>query len=288
MVLWSLIKESGYKVKAKDFFSFQKQVLMNRSQIQDLDEYLDILHQIDKVQSFPIAIKQSVYDSFISAYLNGCTYQELRFNATKRSQKGTVDLDAIIVSARAGMEKARIHFGIDGDLALCMGRDCTEAANTAVFKKALQYHRKGVKTLDLAGPYTYSEDQKKLFPKLFQEAKKAGLQLTVHAAELDHDDLEWELKWLVEDLKPDRIGHGVHLCKFPSLLKKASNIGIHLEVCITSNLMTRAVSSKKEFKQIFQTFADYGIDYSINTDATYLLKTDIAKEHQLFEEIKRL
>jgi adenosine deaminase len=54
--------------------------------------------------------------------------------------------------------------------------------------------------------------------------------------------------------------------------------GITLEVCPTSNLNTRVVSSWDEFRWIFDTFKRNGVKYTINTDGPEMLKTYIRDE----------
>lgn len=285
VILWTLIKESGFKVKSKDFFDFEDTLLMDRSKIDSLDKYLEILHRIDEAQSFPRAIELSVYDAFSSSYLAGCTELQLRWNPVKRSQNQKIDLDTLIVAARAGAERAKNYFGIGGSMILCMGRDLEPAANSAIFSKALQYNHKGVTGIDVAGPESQrlSDD----YVTFYRVAKDVGLETTIHCGETVHDGAEEELAFVVERLKPDRIGHGIQIHKYPKLMKKASNAGIHFEICMTSNLTTRAVESLEQFKEIFRIFEENQLKYSINTDATYLLKTNIRKENELFNSLKK-
>lgn len=286
VILFQLIRESGYKIKSKDFFDFEKTILMDRNNVDSLDSYLEVLHQVDEAQSFPRAIELCVYDAFVSSYLAGCTHLELRWNPVKRSQNQKVDLDTLIVAARAGAERAKNYFGISGTMLLCMGRDLNEAANKAIFHKALQYSGKGVSGIDVAGP-----EKTQLHPEFqyfYEVANVKGMITTVHTAETFHDGTEDELAYVLERLKPKRIGHGIQIHRFPRLLKLAERMDIEFEVCITSNLTTRAVNSIEDFVPIFRAFEDHHIKFSINTDATYLLKTDIRKEQALFESVKKL
>lgn len=298
VVLFELIKESGYKFRANDFWDFERQVLLDRNNVSDLNSYLDILHTIDRAQSSPTAIKRSVYNAFVSSYLAGCRYLELRWNPIKRSQGGSIDLDALIVAARAGMEKARVNFGIDGGLILCMGRDISAEANKAIFRKALQYNGKGVIGVDIAGPYMIPPPEMDTrsksefiaqahmahgFPDFYMEANDEGLITTVHAGEEPHHAVREELTFVMEVLRPRRIGHGIQIYKFPDLMEAAR--GFHFELCLSSNLATRAVKSEEEYAQILGSFLEHGLDYSVNTDATFLLRTDIRKENSLHQKI---
>ena len=283
VLLFELIQEAGLK-GAKDYWQFFKKVTADRSKVKDLDDYLEVLHIIDDAQSSPRAVELSVYNSYVNSYLNGCRYLELRWNPYKRSSKFKIDLDKLIISARAGYEKAKSTFGIDGGLMLCLGRDVSKEANEGIFKKAIKYHKKGVIGIDIAGPEKLQLHDE--FQNYYVTANAMEMETTIHAGETDHEGVEDELAFVLEKYKPNRIGHGVQIHRFPKLMKIASKNGIHFEICITSNLTTKAVESKEKFAEIFRIFEDNKIDYSINTDATFALDTNIHKENELYKEIK--
>lgn len=285
VLLYEMIQDAGLK-GAKDYWSFLRKVTMDRSKIKNLDNYLDVLHIIDDAQSSPRAVELSVYNSYVNSFLKGCNYLELRWNPYKRSSKFKIDLDKLIISARAGYEKAKSTFGIDGGLILCLGRDVPAEANEGIFKKAIKYHKKGVIGIDVAGPETLKLQEE--FEHYYMTANSLGMETTIHVGEIDHDGVEDELAYVLEKYKPKRIGHGVQIHRFPKLLKLAAKNNVHFEICITSNLTTKAVKTKEDFIKIFKSFEDHKIDYSINTDATFALNTNITLENQLYQEIKNM
>ena len=83
---------------------------------------------------------------------------------------------------------------------------------------------------------------------------------------------------MIEQLEPDRIGHGVKAAYDPRTLGMIRERGIVLEVCPTSNLNTRVVSGWDEFRWIFDTFRRNEIRFTINTDGPEMLKTYIRDE----------
>jgi adenosine deaminase len=283
--LWQLIRESGYKTGFKSYHDFEAFTKMKKDG--DFDEYLNKLHWIDKVQSSPLAIEACVYDAFVSSYLAGAEYLELRFNPTKRSQGGLIDLDSIITSAISGMNRAKTIFGINGGLTLCLGWDCTDEANIAVAKKAMQYSQAGVVGLDIAGPYAMATpESRELFTQLFHKAALSGLQLTCHAGELNHPDVEDELLWAITCLGVNRIGHGIQIVRYPRLMELAANRHILFEICPSSNLATGAAEDQELSGQeflggVFYALRGNGLRWQICTDSTYPLNTDIRKEHEL-------
>jgi len=280
-VLWEIVRESGLKTGAKTYWDFEQHTKMDK--VKDLDSYLKVLHAIDEAQSSPLAVERSVYSAYRSAYLAGCTYLELRWNCVKRSQHGRIDLDRLIVAGRAGYERARMMYGIQGGMILCLGRDCTEEENEALFKKAMQYHKKGVIGIDIAGPEKHEMPDS--FVHYYRAANAIEMLTTCHVGEYNHDGVDDEIAFVLEKLKPQRIGHGIQITRFPKLMKKAAADRIHFEICITSNLVTKAVADTQEMHKILNIMGENGLESTICTDATFPLNTNIAKETELLRKI---
>lgn len=287
ILLFEMICETGIKIKTKDYNKFVDTLIMEKQGVKSLEDYLNVLAVIDETQSSPRAVELSFYDSYKNAFLAGCKYLELRWNPYKRSQDFKIDLDKLIVAAKAGYDKANSIFGINGGMIFCLGRDCTEAQNDGIFKKAIQYYRKGVIGIDVAGPEG-KVPLKPEFEQYYKIANALGLITTIHCGEQNYEGVEDTLATVLEKYKPKRIGHGVQIHRFPELMKKASNMGIMFEICISSNLVTRAVESKEKFKEIFEIFNEYQLNYTICTDATFSLQTNIAKENAIYESLKQL
>lgn len=286
MVLYELIRENGLKIKSKDYEDFERSTKIGNSK--NLDQYLSVLHAIEKIQRSPKAVERSTYSCFRSSYLSGCRELELRWNPYKRCDNFVIDMDSLIMSSLSGMSKAKRIFGIRGTQAFCLGTDVPAVGNEAILKKALLYKDSGVTTLDLAGPVknvrSITDTE---IDKHFRKAREKGMTLTIHAGEEFREDTEEELDYVL-NLKPHRIGHGVQLHRYPRLMKKVSRMGIELEICISSNLATRSIGSLADFVSVFRAFEEHGVKYSINTDATFSLDTTIAREHELYRQVKGL
>ena len=283
VLLFEMICETGIKMKTKQYEQFVDTLLMN-GKVNNLDDYLNIIHTIDEVQSSPRAIELSFYDSYKNAFLAGCEYLELRWNPYKRSQNFKIDLDKLIVSARSGYEKANSIFGIEGAMIFCLGRDCTEEQNEGIFKKAIQYFKRGVIGIDVAGPES-KVPLKPEFEQYYKTAKALGMTTTIHCGEPNYEGVEDTLATILERYKPKRIGHGVQIHRFPNLMKLASSMGVTFEICISSNLITKAVESKEKFIEIFKIFEENQINYTICTDTTFSLNTNIANENRIYQEL---
>ena len=89
----------------------------------------------------------------------------------------------------------------------------------------------------------------------------------------------------METLAPERIGHGVLAARDPSLCAALAERQIVLEICPTSNLLTRALADEAEVRETFRTFAEHGVLYTIATDGPEMMRTHLRDEFELLLRI---
>lgn len=116
------------------------------------------------------------------------------------------------------------------------------------------------------------------FRDVFAFAKKNGLALVPHAGEIDGPASIWSCV----ELGADRIGHGIRAADDPALMRRLRDDQIPLEVCITSNVCTGAVTSldAHPVRKLF----DAGVPITINTDDPALFATSLACEYALAKD----
>ena len=172
------------------------------------------------------------------------TTAEIRFNPMKRNRGGERDLDHIIMAAVRGLDRASLEYPqVRAGILLMMDRTFDERQNAIIVEKAIRYASRGIVGVDIAGPrpepgpYPYRD----LAP-LVQAARDAGLGVTVHVGE---EGFPEEIAEVVETLAPDRIGHGVLAARDPELTALLAARGTVLEICPTSNLLTKALRRRR-------------------------------------------
>lgn len=161
-----------------------------------------------------------------------------------------------------------------------MDRRLSPRENSIIVEKAIRYRSFGVVGIDLAGPNRSRFSMRQIAP-LFRRAREAGLGVTVHAGETG--DLE-ELRYVVREIRPDRIGHGLTLARDLKLAKEAVQQGITLELCPTSNLKNGMVHDLRGFGRIVSTFLRIGVRFTINTDGPEMYRTNVYKEQELLRQ----
>jgi adenosine deaminase len=291
-ILWSLAHEQGIALPVKDFWEFDALVTVSDPHgVQGLDALDAIYHWTELIQSSPLAVERSVHGAIGGAYRSqGITTLELRFNPMKRNRGGERDLDHIILAAVRGLDLAGLEYPqVRAGLILMMDRTFDLRLNEIIVEKAIRWASRGVVGIDIAGPrpgggrYDYTQ-----IAPLVEAAREAGLGVTIHVGEEGGDIGREELGEVVESLRPDRIGHGILAACEPELERSLRELGIVLEVCPTSNLLTKALPDEAAVRETFRRFVDQGVLFTIATDGPEMMRTHLRDELELLLRIGAL
>ena len=290
-ILWSLAHEQGIALPVKDYWEFERLVTVSDPRgVENLDALDAIYHWTELIQSSPLAVERSVHAAIGGAYRSqGITTLELRFNPMKRNRGGERDLDHIILAAIRGLDRARLEYPqVRAGLILMMDRTFDERQNAIVVEKAIAWSSRGVVGVDIAGPrpgglrYDYTS-----ISPMVETARAAGLGVTIHVGEEGETGAE-EIGEVVEHLRPARIGHGILAAHDPALMALLRDAGTVLEICPTSNLLTRALADEAAIRDTFRTFVDHGVAFTIATDGPEMMRTHLRDELELLERIGAL
>ena len=94
-----------------------------------------------------------------------------------------------------------------------------------------------------------------------------------------------EIGEVVETLRPDRIGHGILAAREPALMRELTSRGIVLEICPTSNLLTKALSGEDELRDTIRAFVEHEVPFTIATDGPEMMRTRLRDEFELLLRI---
>ena len=292
-ILWTLAHEQGIALPVKDYWEFEELVTVSDPQgVQDLDALNAIYHWTELIQSSPLAVERSVHAAIGGAYRSQrITTLELRFNPMKRNRGGERDLDHIIMAAVRGLDRASLEYPqVRAGLILMMDRTFTERQNSIIVEKAIRYAPRGVVGIDIAGP---RPDKNSPYPyrdlaPLIEEAREAGLGVTIHVGEEGGRHGIAEIREVVETLRPERIGHGILAAQDEALMEQIREADITLEICPTSNLLTKALPDEDAVRETFRAFTDNGVRFTIATDGPEMMRTHLRDEFELLERIGAL
>jgi adenosine deaminase len=290
--MWSLAHEQGIALPVKDYWEFDRLVTVSDPRgVPDLNALDAIYHWTELIQSSPLAVERSVHGAIGGAYRSqGITTLELRFNPMKRNRGGERDLDHIILAAIRGLDRAELEYPqVVAGLILMMDRTFTAEQNAVIVEKAIGWSSRGIVGVDIAGPrpddarYPY-----RALAPLVDEARSAGLGITIHVGEEGGEHGIDEISEVVETLRPDRIGHGILAAREPELMRELAGRGIVLEICPTSNLLTKALSGEDELRATIHAFVEHDVLFTIATDGPEMMRTRLRDEFELLLRIGAL
>jgi adenosine deaminase len=291
-ILWSIAHEQGIALPVKDYWEFDRLVTVSDPRgVPDLNALDAIYHWTELIQSSPLAVERSVHAAIGGAYRSQqITTLELRFNPMKRNRGGERDLDHIIMAAARGLDRASLEYPqVRAGLILMMDRTFDERQNRIIVEKAIRYRSRGIVGVDIAGPrpggsrYPYAQ----LSP-LVDEARAAGLGVTIHVGEEGGEHAVEEIAEVIEALGPDRIGHGILAAREPELMAELREREIVLEICPTSNLLTKALPDEAAVRLTLRAFVEAGVRFTIATDGPEMMRTHLRDELDLLLRIGAL
>jgi adenosine deaminase len=291
-ILWTLAHEQGIALPVKDYWEFERLVTVSDPRgVANLDALDAIYHWTELIQSSPLAVERSVHAAIGGAYRSQrITTLELRFNPMKRNRGGERDLDHIILAAIRGLDRARLEYPqVRAGLILMMDRTFSERQNAVIVEKALHWAPRGIVGIDIAGPrpggarYDYAQ-----VAPMIEEARRGGLGVTIHVGEEGGDMGRAEIGQVIETLRPDRIGHGILAAGDVELMGALREREIVLEICPTSNLLTKALPDEDAVRETFRTFAEHGVAFTIATDGPEMMQTHLRDEFELLLRVGAL
>ena len=112
------------------------------------------------------------------------------------------------------------------------------------------------------------------YREVFLWAKAHEIYAHVHAGEIGDPEQVWSA---LKDLGANRIGHGVQAARDPRLIEYLREHAVGLDVCLTSNLRTRAWAplSQHPFPLLYRR----GVPVTLNTDDPGLFRTSLTEEY---------
>lgn len=243
----------------------------------DLDSVLKKFLRTQAVLDSEEILSRITYEVIEDAANEGIKILELRFAPTFITQGHPhLDFDKVLKGIRKGFEFAHelpIAVGFISIIQRILPVETAESVTD--FTIANKDFFVG---LDLAD----NEDgfDPVIFQNCFQRAKKNGLHITVHAGEAPIKNASLNVKNAIEVLGAERIGHGVQIYKDPFVMSLLRNKGIPLELCVTSNWLTQAVSdlTTHPIRQLMKE-----VPVTINSDDPGIFGIDLVNEYELLE-----
>lgn len=267
-----IAEKEGIQLNYKNIDEIKKAVTVPL-ECKSLDEYLKAFELPNLVMQSKESLRRITFELYEDAAHENVKYMEVRFAPLLHTLKG-LTIEEIIESVIEGMKEAEAKYDIKGNIILgCMRFMSTEKAFYVV-ERGKKFLGKGVVAIDLCAAEV--EGFCKKFVEPIKLAREYGYKVTIHAGEtgIGKNVLE-----AVELLGAERIGHGVYIRNCEEAYKIVRERNITLEMCITSNVQTKAVSCYSDHP-IYDFYKD-GISVTLNTDNRTVSNTNMTKEIEI-------
>ncbi|HGD6524768.1 TPA: adenosine deaminase [Streptococcus agalactiae] len=243
------------------------------AQTESLVDYLKTFEFIRPLLQTKEALRFAAYDVARQAALENVIYIEIRF-APELSMDKSLTASDTVLAVLEGLADAQKEFNIVARALVCGMRQSSHKTTKDIIKHIVDLAPKGLVGFDFAGDeFSYPTDS---LVDLIQEVKRSGYPMTLHAGECGcakhiADSLNLGIK---------RMGHVTALTGQRDLIKRFVEEDAVAEMCLTSNLQTKAASSIQSFP--YQELYDAGGKITINTDNRTVSDTNLTKEYSLF------
>ena len=237
----------------------------------NLEDYLTRFDTTLSVMQTADSLDRVAYELAEDAAREGVRYLEVRF-APILNIRGGLTLGEAVEAPLRGLARAERDHGIVARVLVCSLRHLPPDTSMELARLAVAYKSHGVVGFDLAGgeaghPASAHADA-------FNYAHAHDLACTCHAGEGDGAD---SVRQAVHGCCAQRIGHATRLIEDESLTNYVNDQRIALEICLTSNVQTRAASSYEAHP--LRQYFDRGLNVVLNTDNRLMSGVNLVDEY---------
>jgi len=267
-----IAQKEGVKLPTDDINELRK-ILEVGMECKSLVEYLRPFDITCDVLQTEEAISRATYELGEDCAAENIRYLEIRFAPLWHIKKG-LSFTQVIEAVLDGAKRAEKNFNIKIGIIICGIRHTSPADTMKVAELAVAYKNRGVIAFDLAGAEKDfpAKDHKEAFFLIINN----NINVTAHAGEAYGTE---SIEQAIHYISANRIGHGTRLREDGDLLNYVNDHRIPLEMCITSNIQTKAVEKIEDHPAKF--YFDYGLRVTLNTDNRLISKTTLTDEYML-------
>lgn len=260
------------------------EALLEKTKIKEpmanLEDVLGAFWTTQKVLCSYEAIKRITFENVEDAFEDGVKLLELRFAPIFIAHEKDLGFDEIFEGVIDGITLGMSTYDIQVGLIHILPRPLEphkhgeSTGDFLRYKKSIHKNADRLCGFDLADSETTTKPTD--FIPFIDRVRGAGVGITVHTGE--NTDAEY-VRQTMDSYAPSRIGHGIKIIDDPEVMESVKEENIHLEICLTSNWLTRSVDSIGDHP--FLEFYKAGISLTVNSDDPHLMGIDLVDEYEL-------
>ena len=206
------------------------EALLRAYDFHDLPSFLAIYYKAMEVLRDESDFFELTWRYLRKAQEQHIAYAEMFFDPQAHTSRG-VAFDTVIKGIRRAQEKAAAELGVETQLILCFLRDLSAESAMNTLAEALPYKH----WLVGVGLDSDEKDNPPIkFAAVFARARREGLKLTMHC-DVNQKNTLVHIGQALNDIRVDRIDHGVNSLEDPALCAVIRERGLGLTVCPVSN-----------------------------------------------------
>ena len=269
--LLELGREYGVAMPRDDAESLREYMIVRDAH--NLEEYLARFQTTLSVMQTAESLERIAYELASDAAREGVWYLEVRFAPNLNTRSGLSSAQAIEAALR-GLTSAEREYGIVSRVLVCALRTLPPSSSMEMARLAVDFHGRGVVGFDLAGA-EYGNPAS-AHAQAFGYARAHDLPCTCHAGE---GAGAGSVRDAVHACCASRIGHGTRLIEDAELTDFVNDRRIAVEVCLTSNVQTRATASLETHP--LPEYLRRGLNVVLNTDNRLMSGTTLTDEYHV-------
>lgn len=263
-----LARATGRKMPSWDAAELRQYMHVNDAR--NLVDYLARFDTTLSVMQTAEALERISYELAEDAAKENVRYMEVRYSPVLHIQEG-LTLNQAVDAPLRGLRRAEQDFGIRTAIIICGLRNMSTETSMHLADLTVEHRDRGVVAFDLAGAeYNYPAKKHR---DAFYKVINANVAATIHAGEAYGPE---SIHQALHYCNANRIGHGTRLFEDEDLMRYVNDFRIPLEICITSNVQTRAVATFEEHP--VRLYYDEGLVVTLNTDNRLMSATTVTDE----------
>jgi adenosine deaminase len=231
--------------------------LLRAYDFHDLASFLSVYYKAMNVLQDESDFFELTWRYLQKAREQNIVYAEMFFDPQAHTSRG-VTFDTVIRGIRRAQEKAAAEFGVETQLILCFLRDMSAESAMQTLLQALPYKHW------LIGVGLDSDEKNNpplKFAGVFARARSEGFKLTMHC-DVNQQNTLAHIGQVLNDIRVDRIDHGVNSLEDPALCAIIAQRGIGLTVCPVSNRFCVQDLTASHIRRMLQ----LGMRATVNSD----------------------
>jgi adenosine deaminase len=194
---------------------------------------------------------------FRKAHSQHVVYAEVFFDPQAHTARG-IPFETVVAGLHRAQQDAEASFGLRSRLIMCFLRDMTVDSAMEALERSLPYRDwivgVGLDSDEKGNPPTKFKD-------VFARARREGYRLTMHC-DVDQDDSVAHIWQCLDEIKVERIDHGVNALEDAALIKEINRRSLGLTICPISNSYVTDGLKATEIKAMLE----QGVRATINSD----------------------